>query len=282
MRKLFYLFSILFTSVNMSSCVQDEMFEHESDEQLELASQGYSCSGGGKCLPKVSVSGEQNYATISLTYERKAEDQGNNDHKFTLRIWDAGFTYKEESNLPATALLFYRFPPSPTYATYSVSYSITCEECFGCFDGGFVQISSSGKINSGSPLSCFKNYVNYTVRLSGTGSSSVSVGTNSNLQYTDPEHYMGVNRMRVCNITNGGRSTVLDTQLGESYQYKITLPTPFSTSYTKYRVELYNDTQCRGNREHFVFFDYEYYVGTVHLGQYSLIGYKGNGHTGYE
>ncbi len=59
MKKLFYFYCVLFVSISISSCVQDQMFENESEKQLELANYNYVCNSKNKCIPTVSISGNR-------------------------------------------------------------------------------------------------------------------------------------------------------------------------------------------------------------------------------
>ena len=272
MKKIIYFIGMLFTLVNVSSCMQDEVIEFESDEQLKLESTGYSCSGGNHCLPKVSIFGTENYATINLTYEEGFKDEGENNHRFTFKIWDAsGYIYKEDHSLPANAMLSYRFPSSPTYETYTVLYSITCNNCNSCSNKGSIQISRNGDIHSGTTLDCFKNYVDYSAQLGIN--KSIIARTNSSL-LSDSEHYMNVNNVRIYKLVNGKKEQTHHYASFSASYNEIIISNPPSESNSQYQIEFYNDI-CLGNTTHYLYLVYNTYMpGEIRLEQTYLQEHK--------
>lgn len=267
MKQIIYFIGMLLTLVNVSSCMQDETIEFESDEQLKLESSSFICSGNKDCLPKVLISGVENLATINFT-----DDSFKKDHRYTFKITDpSGYVYLLKENFPANSTLSYRFPPSLTHETYNVSYSITCNDCIRCTDEGSIQINADGKIQSSSTLQCFKNYVSYTAHLETN--SSITIETSSSLPYTDPEHYMGVDKIRIFLLNQEGKKEKIyhnATVEASSVQRLTVKNIPTIESGKRYQIEFYNDI-CKGNATHYLYLVYNTYMpGQTYLEHISL------------
>lgn len=265
MRKFVYFVGMLFTLVNVSSCMQDESIEFESDEQLKLESPDFICSRDGDCLPTVLVSGVGYLATINLT-----DDSFKKDHRYTFEMNGTSGSYMRERNLPANTMLSFLFPIASSDGAYTASYSITCDNCGRCSAGGSIQISKDGTIRSGTSLDCFKDYVDYSVRL-GTN-NSILIETSSSLPYTDPDHYMEINQMRIYQLNEYGRKGEIRHYAKlEPSSYRLTIrDLPMEINKT-YQIELYNE-KCKGNATHYLFLTYntQAFNGTIHLEDYYL------------
>ena len=274
MKKLFYFYCVLFVLISISSCVQDQMFENESEKQLELANYNYVCNSKNKCIPTVSISGIGRIANVHLSCVNH-----DNDHEFTFRCWgENGFIYKEENFLSANSSFTIGFPPSSTNKAYDVSYSLSCRSCYQCSTSGVIRINPDETIDAGSINDCFKDYLSYSVMLDYGYSNSVIIETQDYNHFHDEANYMDVNKIRVYITDTYGQKRLypspVSIELLSPYRLRIyDLPTSNNTlSMKSCQVELYNE-KCKGNFEHYLYFTYTSH-GDIRLGQYVLQNHK--------
>lgn len=266
MKKIVYVIFFFLIVICNYSCEKDSLIEKTDISSVDEAKTraNYYCSGGGSCLPKVEVTGDKNSATV------RWNGSNYNDHHITLSCDGASGNIYRSASIEQNGSWNFSIPDN--IDGYHLSYTIRCHEsqCQTCSKSGTFNKPSGNKPGSmGSITECFKKYLSYSIRTSGTKVYLSTTSPWEDVQNT--EDYIKISKMKVYRSTSYGLEEVHIGGFLEYTPYNITLSFSPETLYY-YEVHLFGE-ECMYPNLHYLSFKFNYISPDISA-DYSLQEYN--------